>query len=148
MTAEDFSQRLEAVRKSGRGFISRCPAHEDRTPSLSIRDGERGVLLHCFSGCEKAAIVRALGLRMKDLFCESISDSRQTAQVAQLRERQRRERERRREAENVTLDACKHAHWFINSRRGLDISRWSDEQLNDELNALADAYALLESEGL
>ena len=39
-----------------------CPAHEDRTPSLSIRQGDKGVLVHCFAGCAPAQILRALPL--------------------------------------------------------------------------------------
>lgn len=43
-----------------------CPAHEDRFPSLSIKDGEGGrLLLKCFGGCDyqeiRGAIQRKLG---------------------------------------------------------------------------------------
>ena len=45
------------------------PAHEDRSPSLSIAEGRDGrVLLHCFSGCRPEAILQALGLGWSDLF--------------------------------------------------------------------------------
>lgn len=51
-----------------RRWMSRCPAHADRSPSLSIREGSGGkTLLHCFAGCEVQAIVRAAGLEMADL---------------------------------------------------------------------------------
>jgi hypothetical protein len=54
--------RLEAVRRSGAGWVARCPAHEDREPSLSIGIGRAGnVLLHCFAGCAFTDIVAALG---------------------------------------------------------------------------------------
>ena len=33
------------------GGMCRCPAHDDRTPSLSVRPGERRLLFHCFAGC-------------------------------------------------------------------------------------------------
>ena len=42
------------------GGMCRCPAHDDRTPSLSVRPGRTRLLLHCFAGCEPAAILRAL----------------------------------------------------------------------------------------
>ena len=46
-----------------------CPAHDDRSPSLSIREAEDGrVLLHDFGGCESEAVAAALGLAMRDLF--------------------------------------------------------------------------------
>ena len=39
----------------------RCPAHPDRTPSLSVRLGERAILFHCFAGCSSRAVIAALG---------------------------------------------------------------------------------------
>lgn len=71
MTHEDFISRFEKKMKTARGFMVRCPAHEDGKSSLSVgraRDG--GVLLKCFAGCEPKDIVAALGLEMKDLFAE------------------------------------------------------------------------------
>lgn len=58
------------VRRTGPGrWLARCPAHDDRGPSLSIRelDDER-VLLHCFAGCEAPAVLAAVGLEMSELF--------------------------------------------------------------------------------
>jgi len=43
--------------------MARCPAHEDRDPSLSISEGREGQpLVHCFAGCTYEAVVAALGL--------------------------------------------------------------------------------------
>ena len=42
------------------GGMCRCPAHDDRTPSLSVRPGRTRLLLHCFAGCDARAILRAL----------------------------------------------------------------------------------------
>jgi hypothetical protein len=47
-------------RWSVHGGMCRCPAHEDRTPSLSVRPGRTRLLLHCFAGCEASAVLRAL----------------------------------------------------------------------------------------
>ena len=44
----------------GRGGLCRCPAHDDRTPSLSVRPGEKRLLFHCFAGCETGKVLRAL----------------------------------------------------------------------------------------
>jgi hypothetical protein len=50
-------------------FSAICPAHEDRTPSLSVRETPNGgVLLHCFGGCSIYEVTAALGLDMSDLF--------------------------------------------------------------------------------
>jgi len=62
-------ERLDHVRRSGRGWQGRCPSHEDRSPSLSIAEGRDGrVLLHDHAGCSTEEIVRALGLNLGDLF--------------------------------------------------------------------------------
>jgi hypothetical protein len=62
-------ERLHRVRRSGRGWIASCPAHDDRFPSLSIGLG-RGdrVLICCHRGCRPEDIVTAIGLTMADLF--------------------------------------------------------------------------------
>lgn len=40
--------------------ICRCPAHDDQTPSLSIRQGDRTILVTCFAGCDRRSIMREL----------------------------------------------------------------------------------------
>lgn len=61
--------RLEKVKRNGAGWVARCPAHEDRNPSLSITQGDDGrVLLRCHAGCQFEAIVAAIQLRSADLF--------------------------------------------------------------------------------
>ena len=48
---------------------AQCPAHDDRDPSLSIRECDDGkVLVHCFAGCKTEDILGALGLAWGDLF--------------------------------------------------------------------------------
>ncbi len=50
-------------------WMVRCPAHHDRTPSLSIKhDFYSGrVLMHCFAGCDFKSILQSAGLEPKDL---------------------------------------------------------------------------------
>ena len=51
------------------GYQSRCPAHDDLQPSLSISEGSDGkVLIKCHAGCTTEKIVDSVGLKMKDLF--------------------------------------------------------------------------------
>ena len=58
---EGIAQRLGGFRTSGGGWKCRCPAHNDRTPSLSLSLGEGGSLLwHCFAGCDQAAVLDGL----------------------------------------------------------------------------------------
>lgn len=40
--------------------MCRCPAHPDKTPSLSIRQGHDGILVHCFAGCDPDDVLREI----------------------------------------------------------------------------------------
>lgn len=66
----EILNRLDKVKKTGGGrWLARCPAHEDRSPSLAIRALDDGrVLLHCFAGCSVDDVLAAIGLDMADLF--------------------------------------------------------------------------------
>jgi len=68
MTAEQILSRLSGVRRSGSGWLARCPAHEDRNPSLSICQVNGKTLLNCHAGCDPQAVVEAVGLTLSDLF--------------------------------------------------------------------------------
>jgi predicted transcriptional regulator len=61
---------------SGKGFVCRCPAHDDKTPSLSISEHCEKILLHCHAGCTPEAICSALGLKLSDLFAGNGSPAR------------------------------------------------------------------------
>jgi len=55
-------------KKSGKEWTCRCPAHDDRNPSLSIGTGDDGrVLVKCHAGCEVEAVCHAIGLELQDL---------------------------------------------------------------------------------
>lgn len=65
---ENLVQRLHA-RPSGKGWLAKCPAHDDREPSLTIDEGADGrALPHCHAGCGTASVLAALGLTARDLF--------------------------------------------------------------------------------
>jgi len=72
MTVQEVLGLLEGVRRGTNGtYRARCPAHDDRRPSLSVAAGEEDrVLLHCHGGCTVDDIVAALGLSLQDLFSE------------------------------------------------------------------------------
>ena len=68
--AERLLSHLGGVRRTGPGrWLARCPAHADRSPSLSIRETSDGrVLVHDFAGCGAIDVLDALGLEWSDLF--------------------------------------------------------------------------------
>ncbi len=58
-----------------------CPAHEDRRPSLSVNQGDRGAVLHCHAGCRTEEVLAALELEVSDLFDEPRANGRDHAPV-------------------------------------------------------------------
>lgn len=76
MSASTLLDRLEHVRQTAPGrWLARCPAHEDRSPSLSIREIDGGrILLHDFGGCSTEDVLAALGLTMSELFPERLPE--------------------------------------------------------------------------
>ena len=58
------------TRGSGDQRYTRCPAHDDGKPSLSVHREPDRVLLCCHTGCTVPAILEVLGLTERDLFDE------------------------------------------------------------------------------
>ncbi len=61
-SAEKTARALNG-RRSGTGWIARCPAHEDRNPSLTITEAGGKILVHCHAGCSQEAVIEALRSR-------------------------------------------------------------------------------------
>lgn len=40
--------------------MCQCPAHADRNPSLSVRQGDRRILVTCYAGCDVTDVLREL----------------------------------------------------------------------------------------
>lgn len=69
MQVEDLLTRLTKVKKSGPNkWVACCPAHEDRSPSLAIKESDGTILLHCFAGCSVDDVCGAIGVEMVELF--------------------------------------------------------------------------------
>ena len=66
---DNLLSRLDKVRRSGPdSWMACCPAHEDKSASLSIRHDDDKTLIHCFAGCSVHEVVGAVGLEISDLF--------------------------------------------------------------------------------
>jgi len=113
------------ARPAPNGWQACCPAHDDHSPSLSIREGADGrTLLHCHAGCSFEKVVAALALQPRQLFGES-EDARRTWQLqrgkvaaAELRDALTAEAERFRVERDI-----------------------ADELLTSELNAIRERVA-------
>jgi putative DNA primase/helicase len=68
--ARTIVERLKGTWRQGKGMCC-CPAHDDRTPSLSVTLGRKAILFHCFAGCSNENVIAALdrqGVRSRELF--------------------------------------------------------------------------------
>lgn len=76
VTAEEVAMMCHNAESYRDGWRASCPVPShgkgkgDKTPSLTIRQGDRGVLLYCHAQCALEDIVRALDLKMGDLFSQ------------------------------------------------------------------------------
>ena len=70
MDLRDFLNRLEVVKGSGGDeYVCKCPAHDDRTASLCVREGEKGIVLKCQAGCPTDAVLAHMAVSYTHLFC-------------------------------------------------------------------------------
>jgi hypothetical protein len=77
MSLEPFLSRLQKVKRtSGNSWMACCPAHDDRTPSLTVRDADGRILIHCFAGCDTRSILNAVGMDWEDVMPEMVKPSK------------------------------------------------------------------------
>ena len=62
LRAKSIVEQLGGVWRGTRGEC-RCPAHDDGSPSLSVRLGDTAILFHCFAGCTTVEVMKALQRR-------------------------------------------------------------------------------------
>lgn len=124
MTLDALLARLDRPRKTAKGWSARCPSHQDCSPSLSVHEGERGLLVHCFSGCTLDEICGALGLNVRDLFYAESAGRRPHAP--------------RRPTKREVTEHLEYVFWasaigwelyglrVMDHAKGLDTATWSD----------------------
>jgi hypothetical protein len=72
MITNILSKLKKVVTKPNDTWMACCPAHQDKSPSLSISQSNDGkILLYCFAGCSIEEITDALGIDLSQLFPDS-----------------------------------------------------------------------------
>ena len=105
MTANAFADLVQAERTGAGRWKARCPAHNDRSPSLGIREGEDGrVLVLCRAGCALDSILSALKLVRRDLFAGPPPSPQQAAALHAALEARQKAAWAERKARLVALD--------------------------------------------
>jgi hypothetical protein len=147
MTIKDFLALLDGIKRCRHGWQVRCPAHADKSPSLSVTEGEDGrILVKCWAGCTVEAITTALGITLCDLFQDNHLTPRRANRARLKRETRWIAIEKKRKQAGARIDQMREAEYLIRSAHNIDISRWSNAMLDAVLNQLADAHDLLATE--
>jgi CHC2-type zinc finger protein len=74
MSIERLISQLHKVKQIGSNrWLACCPSHNDKSPSLAIKDDSGKIFLNCFTGCSAYEIVSAVGMDISDLFPERTS---------------------------------------------------------------------------
>lgn len=141
MTLDDLLPRLESVRERGNGrYVARCKAHADKNPSLSVSEGEKGILLKCWAGCTVAEICRGLGIEQRDLFFDALgSNPKRRQHPAPPARVDRRALAFR--FELLALDLKLRAKRIIEVGKGVDVAGLSDYELDQAIGHMAQAHA-------
>ncbi len=144
MTVEDLLPRLETLRRSSRGYVARCPAHPDHSPSLSIREGDDGrILVHCFSGCTVESICQAIECRVADLFPKE-RGSGCTSGAARSQPHRFDWQSTAWRFQFHALLLWLRAESVLEAARNLETPGWSDEERDKAMQAVTNAYRDLE----
>jgi putative DNA primase/helicase len=120
-TARELARTLGG-RKTGVGYLARCPAHDDHNPSLSFRDGEWGVLLlKCFAGCDRRDVLAAL--RRRGLLDERpATPTRKESHAVTLPQSERARSSTALSLWHESVPIRDTLAWRYLARRGIDVS--------------------------
>ncbi len=83
---ELITGRLDGVKGSNGKYRARCPAHDGKNLTLSVKErGDGKAQLTCFKDCTADEIMAAIGLKTRDLYPESNLTPIQRKQYARRR---------------------------------------------------------------
>jgi hypothetical protein len=142
MTIDDLLSRLEGVRRTGRGWKAQCPAHSDNDPSLSVREGDKGILLKCWAGCSYAEVLAAIGEEPEAGFYDEGERKEGNPQKAP-----KRRSDWRTFSDALyfrAMDIRLSSEKVLDAARGSDISTWTDADLDAAWKVVGQAYRNLE----
>src|SRR5277367_7087024 len=87
MIAAEIANALGNAHRSGSWWRSRCPVHGSRGATLALRDGDRGLIVKCWAGCDPRDVLAEL--RRRGLIaCETQERDRRPEPVNQARRRE------------------------------------------------------------
>jgi len=92
-SAADIARALGGGYRSSTWWRCICPIHGGCRPTLALRDGEHGLIIHCHAGCSRELILADLHRQgLRDDTATAPGSSNAWAESAAARERDRRRR--------------------------------------------------------
>ena len=139
MNATDFLSHILNVKELRPGkYVGCCPGHPDKNPSLSIRETDNRILLHCWAGCPTEEILHALGLEFADLFVQS--QSRQKPSRTPQPPRPRHWKRIHHDLLNRAEDFHHRADKIFNVAKGVDLNNLKDDAFDVACHCVGIAY--------
>jgi hypothetical protein len=139
MTTPELISLLDGVRSRGTGkWSARCPSHPDQNPSLSISEGERGLLVKCWGGCTLDEITAALGIEIKDLFFDTKTTRGPRSAPGPVKLDRVALAFR---YELAALDLRLRAEWIIEAGKHLNMDTLNDAKLDRAIALMSRAHA-------
>ncbi|MGJ7514429.1 VapE domain-containing protein [Pseudomonas baetica] len=128
-----FLSRLQRVSLKGNGqWTACCPAHPDRSPSLSIKETDAGdLLVHCFGGCETSEVMSAAGMTTRDLFASAMTADKR---MEYRREKLEREYQHERIVQEIGLAAAENGLITEADAKRLEQAKLRVAEINRELS--------------
>ncbi len=72
---DTLAKLIGKPKRKGRGWVVKCPTHNDKTPSLQIDPGRKATLVYCNAGCATSDVLAAVGVTMSQLYHNYDPDS-------------------------------------------------------------------------
>lgn len=132
MFLDELLTKLDRVRGNDSQYMACCPAHDDRSPSLAIKEVDGKLLINCMAGCSINEITSALGLKVSDLFIDN--------NLSPLQRRQYAKKKNKRQLREALQIEAHILLQYLNNRAG-DIVKAGDSnylKLNPEFKAMPD----------
>ena len=73
MDIHEVLSKLDKVKKSSQGWKALCPAHDDKNPSLHIKDKNGNIYTDCYAGCDPEKVREAIGLTWRDTVAKKVN---------------------------------------------------------------------------
>lgn len=149
MKLADFLAYLQGVKATTNGCTARCPAHDDRHPSLVVTEADDRLLIHCRTGCRTTDVLAAMGLDYPALFLESRTTKSTIYRTGLCQSEGAPSFHWNWRSQCAELERCiqakrEHAEAMLSATHGLDVKSLTVDEFDELMSYVGRAYGWLE----